>query len=240
MSGETIAMLITCVFGSIVQSITGFGFGSIMMAVMPYFMANYLQVAALSTLCGTSMSAMVALKNFKNANFRVILPLFSGYIVSCAVAVRVSKGFDGETLTKALGAILILVSIYFVFFNNKIKIKPTFKNGVIAGMIGGAGSALFSISGPPTVIYMLAAVEDKDVYRSSMLTFFTMAGVYSTAVRIANGIFTVQMVQLWLMALVALALGAYIGSKIFHMVNADLLKKLIYGYMAVSGITMLI
>ena len=233
-------MLITCVVGAIVQSTTGFGFGSVMMAVLPYFMANYLQVAALSTLCGTSMSIMVAAKNFRKADFKVILPLFTGYIVSCTVAVRVSKGFDGETLTKALGVILIMVSIYFVFFNNKIKIKPTFKNGVIAGMIGGAGSALFSISGPPTVIYMLAAVEDKDVYRASTLTFFAMGGIYSTAVRIANGIFTAQMVQLWLMALVALALGAYIGGKIFHMINADMLKKLVYGYMAVSGVTMLI
>ena len=233
-------MLLTCVVGAIVQSTTGFGFGSVMMAVLPYFMANYLQVAALSTLCGTSMSLMVAVKNFRKADFKVILPLFAGYIVSCTVAVRMSKGFDGEMLTKALGVILIIVSIYFVFFNNKIKVKPTFRNGVIAGMIGGIGSALFSISGPPTVIYMLAAVEDKEVYRASTLTFFAMGGIYSTTVRIANGIFTAQMVQLWILGLVALSIGTYIGGKIFHRINADMLKKLVYGYMAVSGVTMLI
>ena len=85
MPGETIPMLITCVIGAIVQSTTGFGFGSVMMAVLPYFMANYLQVAALSTLCGTSMSLMVAVKNFRKADFKVILPLFAGYIYQRAV-----------------------------------------------------------------------------------------------------------------------------------------------------------
>ena len=40
-------------------------------------------------------------------------------------------------------------------------------------------------------------------------------------------------------SIVALLIGTYIGGVIFHKINANKLRKLIYGVMAVSGLTML-
>lgn len=41
------------------------------------------------------------------------------------------------------------------------------------------------------------------------------------------------------MAIVALCAGTYIGNLIFNRINAATLKRLVYCFMAISGVTML-
>jgi len=239
MSPLSIAMLtIGCIGGAIVQSTTGFGFGIVSMVFLPYMM-GYLEATALAGLGAAVISASVAIKNWKKANFKIVAPLITAYAITMAIALKIAKKSSNETLTKALGIMLICVSIYFMFFNNKIRIKPTFTNGLIAGALGGLGAGFFSIGGPPTVIYILSCTDDKEEYRSSQLVYFTMTGIYSSGVRIVNGIVTKEVWIMFGISIIALLIGTYIGGVIFHKINADKLKKLIYAVMAVSGVTML-
>ncbi len=240
MSPLSVALLLVMITGSaLVQSTTGFGFGIVSMSFLPYMMTDYMGATALAGLGALATSLFVAVKNVKNAQWKVILPVICGYTFSNVLTVRVAKGFSSDSLTAALGVMLILMSIYFMFFNNKFKIKPTLANGVIAGLLGGVGAGLFSIGGPPVVVYILSATDDKELYRASQLTYFSMSGIISTTVRWANGIVTGEVLMLFALSLVGIVLGTYLGGKIFHRVNADLLKKMIYGVMALSGVTML-
>lgn len=235
----SVAMLtIGCIGGAIVQSTTGFGFGIVSMAFLPYMM-DYLGATALAGLGAMVISASVAFKNWRKANLKIVLPLITAYAVTMAVSLKIAKKSSNETLTKALGIMLICMSIYFMFFNNKIRIKPTITNGLIAGALGGIGAGFFSIGGPPTVIYILSCTDDKEAYRANQLVYFTMTGIYSSGVRIVNGIVTKEVWIMFGISIVALLIGTYIGGVIFHRINANKLRKLIYGVMAVSGLTML-
>jgi len=234
-----ISMLVIFAVSALVQSTTGFGFGIVSMIFLPYFMTDYMGATALTGLGSLVASGFVTIKNFKKASWKIILPIICGYTAANAVTVKIAKSFSSELLTKILGVALIVMSIYFIFFNNKFRVKPTVTNGVIAGVFGGIGAGMFSIGGPPVVIYILSATEDKNIYRASLLTYFVMCGVVSTTVRYLNGIVTSEVMMLFALSIVGIAIGTYIGGKIFHKINADLLKKLIYCVMALSGITML-
>ena len=168
---EVVLLLAFSLLGAVVQSTTGFGFAITLMSVIPHFMDSYLECAALSSLGGLFISLMVTIKNFRKANLKIMLPPIIGYAVACGVAVPLSKHIPTESLSRALGVVLIAASIYFVFFNNKFRIKPTFINGILAGSLAGAGGALFAVAGPPMVVYLISTTDDKDVYRATSLAF---------------------------------------------------------------------
>jgi len=237
---ELVPILIITALASIVQTTTGFGFSITMMALLPHFMENYLMATAISGLGSLALSGAVAIRHIKHANFKMILPVLIGYMATSAAIIPVAKNFSGGSLTKALGVVLIIVSIYFIFFNNKIKIRPTFANGIIAGIIAGVGVGLFATGGPPVVIYLLSATDDKDVYRISSLAYFTLSTIFATGIRVASGIINAQALMIFAFMLISIAIGSFVGEKLFDRINADRLKKIIYCFMALSGVTLII
>ncbi len=233
------AFLLTCLTGAVIQATTGFGFGIFVMAIFPHILSSYTQSVTLSSVCAATMSCMVVLRHRKHINLKLVLPLLAGYSVASVLSVHYAKSQSEGIMIRLLGGMLILVSIYFMFFSDKIRIKPTPLNGVVAGVLGGVGSGLFSIGGPPVVIYMMSATTGKDEYRASSMAYFAVGCSYVSAVRWANGFFPSETVWLWLLAIAALAAGSFIGNRIFHRINAGTLRRLVYGFMAISGATML-
>ena len=59
-------------------------------------------------------------------------------------------------------------------------------------------------------------------------------------IRAINGIITPTTLKLWLMVLAALALGLFLGNKIFNRLDAKKLRMAVYGYLLVSGATMVL
>ena len=237
---EFALLLAFSLLGAVVQCTTGFGFAVVLMSVIPHFMGSYLECAALCSMGGLFISLMVTIKNLKNANFKVMIPLIIGYAVSCGIAVPMSKHIPTASLAKALGAVLVAASIYFLFFNNKFRIRPTFANGIIAGSIAGVGAALFAVAGPPIAIFLISTTEDKDIYRATSLAFFTMSSFYSTTMRVINGIITVKLITVFLPMLAMIVLGYFVGNKVFAKINIDIIKRMVYILMAISGLAMLL
>lgn len=230
--------LLICATGALVQATTGFGFGIVCMAVFPYILPSYSQSIAVCSLCAATMSSMVAVRCFKDVKFKIILPLFVGYSVASVWSIRYANSQSEGLMIKLLGAVLILVSIYFMFFSGKIKVCPTFINGIIAGVIGGIGAGMFGIGGPPVVIYLMSAIEDKNEYRACSLMYFSIGSWYASGIRWLNGIITAQTVQWWMLAVAALCVGTWLGNRIFDKINAQTLRYLVYGFMSISGLAM--
>ena len=235
----TVAFLLISTLSALVQSTTGFGYGTICMALLPYFMPNHLETVAICSLCTATTSTMAAVKGTRHAKKELVIPLCVGFFIASAASIFFAKKVENEILVKGLGIALVLLSIYFMFYSGKVRIKPTFLNGVIAGALGGIGTGFLGIGSPPAVIYLMSATDDKNVYRSSSLAYFAIGSWYASGVRVVNGITNLRVVTLWLMALAALAIGTYIGGKLFDKINAGMLTKIIYGFMAISGVAMM-
>lgn len=235
-----VCFLLISMASAVVQSTTGFGYGTVCMALLPYIMPNHLETAAVCSLCTATTATMAAIKAAKHAQRKLVIPLCVGFFIASTLSIRFAKKVENEQLITVLGIVLILLSIYFMFYSGKVRIKPSFANGVIAGAIGGIGTGFIGIGSPPAVIFLMSATNDKNVYRSSSLAYFAIGSWYASGVRVVNGITNLRVVTLWVVALAALAAGTYIGSKLFDKINTDMLTKIVYGFMAVSGIAMLL
>jgi len=233
----TTALLIAFI-SSLVQSSCGFGYGIVAVAALP-FVLPYPQAVALSTMCAGIMSAIVVIKNRGKLRFDVLWPctLTSSVIVAAAVVFSIGK--SNEVLMRILGFLLILLSLYFFFFSEKVRIKPTMVNGLIFGVISGAGAGFFGIGGPPVVIFLLSALDNKDEYRSTVSIQFTCNAAIATTTRLINGIITPQLMLTFALSVIPLLLGIWAGGHLFRLMSEKTLRRVVYAFMAVSGVVML-
>ena len=150
-----------------------------------------------------------------------------------------TAGAQDVLLRRMLGVLLIALSVYFIFFNGKITLRPTIVNGLIVGALCGVTNVLFGIGGPPVVIYLLAVSQSKEAYQGTVQAYFALSDLYTLALRISGGLVTGQVLGLWGLGLLALGAGLVVGRMVFQRLKPATVRKLVYAVMALSGVTLL-
>ena len=139
-------------------------------------------------------------------------------------------------LKQALGVILIVLSLYFLFFSKRIKVKATPVTGTVAGSVSGVLSGFFGMGGPPMVLYLMAATDDPMIYLATSQFQFASTGAYNFIVRALNGMITIDLLGWFAVGLIGLAGGIGIGTMIFKRLSAKHLKLCVYLFMVIVGI----
>lgn len=237
---QIIIVLLITIVGGFIQRVTGFGFGIFVMIFLPHIMETHNSSAAISTLVSCGISLYNAIIYRKDVPYKKIIPLILAALITIPIAVRFSVMISGDFFKKALGIVLIGLSIYFLVFSDRIKIKPNLKNGLVAGGVSGVLTGLFSTGGPPVVLYLMNAMRDNVVYFASIQFYFGVTGIYSTLVRVANGIVTPKVIIYSIIGFIGSVIGNFVGQHVFDKLQPQKLKQIIYLGMIASGIVMAI
>ncbi len=222
-----------------VQRVSGFGLGIFAMMFLPHFMPSHTAAATISTIFSCVTSTYNAVCYRKNVEFKTALPMICAALVSIPIAVCFSAAVSGKIFKILLGVVLIALSIYFIFFNARIKIKPTCFNGILAGTLGGTLNGLFSTGGPPAVLYLSSATTDKTTYFATIQFYFCFTNIYAVATRAANGIINTEILTWAVIGVIGCMIGDFIGKFVFNKLNSNKLKYIIYIGMILSGAVML-
>lgn len=225
--------------GALVQRVSGFGYGIFVMIFYAMILPHG-QATALSGLVSMGLSATVAWRMRKHIRIKqVLLPLIS-YSITSTIALNILGQMDVALIKRVMGGFLVVLSIYFFFFHSKIRIRPTPVSALIAGAVGGITGGFFAMGGPPMVIYYLNCLDSKDEYLGTIQCYFALSGVITTAGRLMRGFVTETVLLLLIPAAVAMMLGKGLGGRIYGKVSPELLKKIVYAFMAFSGLMSLL
>ncbi len=221
--------------GSFIQRVSGFGFGIFVMTVFPYLLPSYGEATALSGMLAASMSLVVAIRMRRFIEWHKVLPILATFTVVSLGAVFIVSSIDQKLLKHVLGGILVAVSLYFFIFSERIKLKPTLPAQIGLGTLSGLMGGLFAMQGPPAVLYFMASAQTKEKYIAQIQTYFVIGNLMMTLFRAEAGFVTPAVGMAYTYCLAAVALGAFVGGKVFKKLSAKVLRKIVYGYMAVSG-----
>lgn len=226
--------------GGFVQRVSGFGLGIFVMLFLPYLTPEIAIAATVSCLFSCGTSTYNAVKYIKKVNFKLISPVLIASMLILPIAVYFSAEMPQRTFEYILGAVLIVLSIYFIFFNEKIKMRRSTKNGIISGGLGGVLNGLFSTGGPPVVLYLSQVANDNMEYFAGIQFYFCVTNIFATVLRAFNGLVTKQAIIMAAFGFIGCMIGDAVGSLVFDRLNAKKLKFIIYIGMIISGVLMII
>ena len=223
-----------------VQRVSGFGLGIFSMLFLPYMFPTHTAAATIPGLFSCGTSTYNAIRHRKQIPYKTVLPMLAAALVMIPVAVHFAARISGDFFQILLGIVLIGLSVYFLFFDSRVHLRPTLWSSLLAGGLGGALNGLFSTGGPPAVLYMTHATTDKISYFAGIQFYFCVTNIYATAVRFMNGLLTVDLLVYAAVGFVGCMVGNFIGGKVFDRLDGKKLKRIIYIGMIASGVLMIL
>lgn len=225
--------------GATVQSATGFGLPIVLMSLLPVFLPTGIAVS-MTAVITLVLNVILCVRFRKKVNWRLLIVPLAAFVIANTAAVLIGQNAADTLLKRVLGGLLIVLSAYFFFLSGKISIKSGPVSGASAGLVSGFMNGLFSIGGPPMVVYLVSSLKDNEEYMGTLQYYFLMISTITVVTRAVVGSITGEVLLLSVSALPGIAAGSLLGAYFFRKLNGQLLKKAVYLVMLVTGLMMLI
>lgn len=223
---------------SFVQRTIGFGFGIFIMTALPFLMPSYGEAVTLSGLLSLTSATVVMLKYIKYVTWQRLLPMVAAFVLFSTIAICLLDRIEGQSMRIFLGIMLIIISIYFTFFKEKLQkiIRPTKRWQLGTGSVSGIMGGLFGMHGPPVVLYLISSEPDKDHYMGMIQTYAVITNITMIIVRTVSGYVTPAVGMTYLYGLSGLAIGIITGNWAYSRIPNRLFTYIVYAYICISGI----
>ena len=240
MSSIALFIFLLRIGASFVQRTTGFGFGIFIMTMLPFFLPTYGEATTLSGLLAITTSAVIVWRLREHVIGKRLWTILLTFIIVSTIAIFALKRIEDHILRQILGVALIVISIYFALFSQKIKLPTTKKVQVGAGTLSGLMGGFFGMQGPPAVLYFIQSEPSKEHYMAMTQTYFLIGNVMMTIVRAYNGFFTTTVLTDYCFGLGGVIIGTTLGAYVFKHIPNRIFRYIVYAYIAVSGVVILL
>ena len=236
---EYVLLFVVGIVAAYLQCAIGFGSAVLMINVLPFFLRVSLTVVVTQFSCIVFPVYMV-FKLYRKVRMDVLLPVLIPSLVCTVIATRISIGMDTGTMKLLLGILFVLLSVYFFFVADRMSLRPTRLTGAVVGSVSGILGGLFVAGGPPVVLYMAPALEDKDEYVATIQVYFLALNAMSLLTRVISKAVSPGDLPYMTAAALGALLGAVIGMKYTTKIKGVLLRRFIYAFVGVNGIVMIL
>lgn len=219
----------------ILQGVTGFGAGIVMMMVLPgFFPLN--QAAGVSCAIAIILSLFMFLRYRKYIRIKNVIWPAVLYVAVSSVSIVFSTKVNQAVMKKVFGVFLILLSVYYLFFNKSQEKELNPLVSVIFIAVSGTCDGLFGIGGPLMVLFFLGQTHSKEEYLGSIQAVFLANLVYGTMMRMFNQILTFHHLPFIGIGMLCIVMGFAIANRIVDRLDGEKIKKITYVVIGISGI----
>jgi hypothetical protein len=220
------------------QSLSGFGSALVAMALLPGLVGIGVATPLVAAMAMT-VEGCLLLRYRAALNLRAVWRLVVASLAGIPLGMLILRRFDENTTLTILGAIMAAYALYALF-----NLKPPglnhpawgFAFGLLAGMLGGA----YNTSGPPVVVYGNSQRWLPAEFKSNLQGFFFINSVLVVSGHALSHNFTQAVVQSYLIALPALALGILGGISLDRRINPDAFRKIVLILLLAMGVRMML
>lgn len=227
-------LFLIALLSGLVQGCTGFGSSIVAMTLLPLVMP-FKDATVATAFSSFFMILLLMLRLRRYINFKLMLfPLIASILTSLLGVFALTAGSD-TLMRRILGFVLILTSIFLILFSGRFMIRQTPVNGALAGAVSGFLNGLFNLGGPPMVMYLLSASEDKMEYNASLQFYFACNSVVVLISHLVLGNLNAANLSVSGIVLAGLLVGVFVGFRLFEKLSMSLIRKIIYGFMVAFG-----
>ena len=198
----------------------GFGSALVCMSVLGYIM-DYKEALPVMTVASAMLNASLLIKTYRHIQWKILwLPaMFS--LLGRIFGMAVFNHFESAILSVALGLMIMATAVFQWRCANRISIRPTYRNGAVAGILSGALGGISSAGGPPMVVYYMNLGLDKYEYVATMQMTFLLGSLFSVGMLTAGGYYTAGIVQYSAVAVAGILSGGFLGLKLLARISKE-------------------
>lgn len=224
---------------SVVQGVSGFAFGMVVLMVFPYLF-GYTKSLVLAALMATLVMLYNAFLYRKTIDWTWIPKWLLVYVVADLMGVLVLKRVGDHPIWYPLmGGIFILMALYLLWGQKIIHVQPEMSSLVVLSVLSGLIMGAFGVGGPLMAAFFLEATDSKEYYLGTSQLVLGLTLAIDFLLRVINGMFTVDLVGYTLLGVVSMAAGLYIAKALVSRMDALTMRKIICLVMMADGVFML-
>jgi uncharacterized membrane protein YfcA len=189
--------------------------------------------------------AVLVASNYRSIHRRLLLLLLCGLLVGTALGTWVLLSFGHEILKRIMGVLVTGWASYTLLRRERPTAPAPHGRAAsylapLSGFLGGALGAMFSVNGPPIIIYLAHVLEDKQAFRSTLYGIFFADACYKAVLFTANGLLTGRVLRFALVMAPFLLAGTFAGSWLQKSIDQASFHKIVALILVVTGVVLLI
>lgn len=224
-------------FAAIVRGYTGFGLSAILVTVMTRWIPAQ-ELVPLLILLEITASLLFYRSISLDVDWKIVGIIFTGAAISTPLALQLLLIMPGNIANIAIAS-LVLLAILILLMQARFAIKPSngfwFATGLVMGIFGGLGS----IGGLGGMVMLLLTTMSAAKVRTTMIVLLLVTPVYAALFTTFNGMMAGETVSRWLMMLLPMIPGLYIGHLCFKHYKKSF-RQITLIFLAVLSVTMLV
>jgi hypothetical protein len=225
--------------GAATQGLVGFGFGLIVMAVLPWLVGFQQAVLLTAVWCGcVNISLLFVLR--KKVKMALVGPLIGGALCGVPIGVTIVAKAEGPLPRLILGVLLLGWALSGLLPKQELPRPPANGWGLLVGLVGGTTGAAFNIGAPPAAIWGLLRRWQSEEFRAALQAYFVVISTVQIGLFWMAGLIQPSQLQLNVMGLPAVAVGVWFGNMMAPRLDQELFRKLVRGFVGIAGLALIV
>ena len=217
-STTTLLVMGTLFLSTFIRSALGFGDALVAMPLLAIIIG--VQAATPLTAMGaTTIAITILIKAWKKVDIKAAWRLVITTWIGIPVGIYFLQAAPEVIVKSLLGIIITGFGLYNLFMANLphlLNENWAYLTGFIAGILGGA----YNTNGPPVVIYGMLRRWDPEKFRATLQGYFLPTGLAILISHGLAGMWTKQVVQLYLYSIPVIIAAVLIGGKVNQLIPA--------------------
>ena len=219
----------------LVQGLTGFGAGIILMVALPSFF-DVVEAAGVSQAICLVIVFLMFWRYRSHVSARKVVPPLVLFLAVSWTTILVAQSSDQDVLKILLGAFLVVFSLYKLFWASGEQKPLSLPAKAVCIALAGLCDGLFGIGGPPMVIYYAANTESTEEYLGTLQAFFLVTTISSLVFRLSRGALTMAALPTVAVGIVCVVAGLTVANHLVSRLDDAVMRRLTYAFMGVAGV----
>src|ERR1035441_10696678 len=215
---------------------SAFGFGEALLAVPILVFFIPLQIAApLVVLVSITVAGIIVIQDWEKIHLRSTAWLVCSTVLGISLGLLLLTSSHQRIVKAALGALIIMFSLYFLMGRTPIKLKYENRSwlffcGFCAGVLGGA----YGMNGPPLAIYGAMRRWSAQHFRATLQGYFLPASLIGMGGYWLAGLWVPAVTHYYLISLPVALIAIFLGRAMNRRLHGEVFMK--YVYLSLAGI----
>lgn len=230
---QALAVFLLAAGAAVVQSLTGLGFGLIIVPPLVLVLGAKDAVVVANVL-GTVLSGAMLLRIHSGVEWRMGIVLLAGAVAGMPLGLAILILIDPDLL-QVLIACTVIVFTILLARGMQIHSAGVFGDA-LSGILSGVLRMSTSMSGPPVVIYLQGRGLTSDRFRATLAAFFVASGIISIGLFLAGGQLTRDTGLDLVPGLAALPFGLAVGGALYTRIDEHRFRLLVRTVLIASAV----